>query len=73
MSVLKDEKKNVKKEQKPESRCESCEFYEDDGYGEPTCIMDLDEDEFAEFAAGRTGNCPYYRFYDEYKTVQKQN
>jgi len=62
-----------KRKEKSESRCESCEFFEDDGYGEPTCQMDLDEDEFAEFAAGRTGACPYYRFYDEYKTVQKQN
>ena len=57
----------------PESRCESCEFYEDDGLGEPTCGMSLDEDEFALFAAGKTGRCPYYRYYDEYETVRKQN
>ncbi len=53
--------------------CESCEFYDQDEYGEYSCIMNLDEDEFASFALGNTGACPYYRFYDEYKFVQKQN
>ena len=53
--------------------CESCEFYDADEYGEYSCIMNLDEDEFANFAFGNTGACPYYRFYDEYKFVQKQN
>ena len=53
--------------------CESCEFYDQDEYGDFSCIMNLDEDEFANFAFGNTGACPYYRFYDEYKFVQKQN
>ena len=66
-----DEKKKTKKAKTVS--CESCEFYEDDGYDEPTCLLSLDEDEFADFAAKQTGTCPYYRFYDEYKTVQKQN
>ena len=53
--------------------CESCEFYDADEYGDYSCIMNLDEDEFANFAFGNTSACPYYRFYDEYKFVQKQN
>ena len=53
--------------------CESCEFYEYDEYTDSyTCNMKLDEDEMASFISGRTRACPYYRFYDEYKSVQKQ-
>lgn len=69
----KDRKKKQKAVKKQETTCETCEFYEDDAYDGPTCLLSLDEDEFADFAARQTGNCPYYRFYDEYKTVQKQN
>ena len=29
--------------------------------------------ELLRFAFRRTGDCPYYKFYDEYKSVQKQN
>ena len=53
--------------------CDSCEFYEYDEYTDSyTCNMKLDEDEMGEFLAGYTNSCPYYRFYDEYKSVQKQ-
>ncbi len=57
-----------------EKKCLSCEFYD---YSEETdtecCQIGLDEDEMANFLASRTGDCPYYRYYDEYKTVRKQN
>ena len=53
--------------------CESCEFYEDDEEYGPSCALSLDEDEFADFVNRDTGNCPYYRFYDEYQTVRHQN
>ena len=33
----------------------------------------LDEDELAGFYSGSKYVCPYYRFYDEYKMVRKQN
>ena len=57
-----------------ESNCDTCEFYDyDDEYGENVCIMKLDEDEMVNFLTGNTNYCPYYRFYDEYKSVQKQN
>jgi hypothetical protein len=45
----------------------------DEFYQEYTCIIDLDEDESVDFMVGRAGQCPFYRFYDEYKSVQKQN
>ena len=58
---------------KPAVSCESCEFYEYDDYTESyVCNMKLDEDEMVKFLNGRNNACPYYRFYDEYKSVQKQ-
>ena len=54
--------------------CESCEFYNyDDEYGDYVCNISLDEDEMADFLSQNTRRCPYYRFYDEYKSVRKQN
>ena len=54
--------------------CESCEFYGyDDDYGDYICNVALDEDEMADFLNKNTKSCPYYRFYDEYKSVRKQN
>ena len=32
-----------------------------------------DEDEAERFARGQTGVCPYYKPYDEYLSVRKQN
>ena len=68
-----NEKKPTLKKQRV-SNCETCEFYDyDEEYGENVCIMKLDEDEMVNFLMGNTNYCPYYRFYDEYKSVQKQN
>ena len=44
-----------------QTNCESCEYY------------DLDEDEMVRFLTGQNKGCPYYKYYDEYKLVQKQN
>ncbi len=56
-----------------QSNCESCEFYDyDEEYGEYVCSAKLDQDEMAGFLAFSTKGCPYYRFYDEYKSVHKQ-
>lgn len=53
--------------------CESCEFYDyDEEWGEYVCSMSLDEDEMIDFLGGNTKGCPYYRYYDEYKSVHKQ-
>lgn len=56
------------------SKCESCEYYDYDEYTESyCCCMSLDEDEQVRFISGQTASCPYFKFYDEYKSVQKQN
>lgn len=53
--------------------CESCVFYDyDEEYDSYECQVNLDQDELAAFFSGNTGFCPYYRFYDEYKSVHKQ-
>ena len=57
-----------------ESNCDTCEFYDWDEYNEEySCAAKLDEDDMVRFLSGRTASCPYYRYYDEYKSVQKQN
>jgi hypothetical protein len=54
--------------------CESCEFYDyDEEWDEYVCSISLDEDEMIDFLGRNTNRCPYYRYYDEYKSVQKQN
>lgn len=57
-----------------ETNCDSCLYYdyneEDDMFA---CRVDLDEDEFLAFMTRKTGNCPYYKYYDEYKSVRRQN
>ncbi len=55
------------------SNCETCVFYDyDEDYESYVCTMNLDEDEMVRFLSGQNRSCPYYRFYDEYKSVQKQ-
>ena len=55
------------------SNCESCEFYTYDEYLDAyTCNLALDEDEMQDFLGLKTKGCPYYRYYDEYKSVHKQ-
>ena len=68
------EKEDEKMKKKIQSNCECCEFYEyDEECDAYVCIQNLDVDELARFVSGDSGNCPYFRFYDEYKFVQKQN
>ena len=37
------------------------------------CMITLDEDESERVGRAGSRECPYFRFYDEYKSVQKQN
>ena len=54
--------------------CETCLYFDfDEEWQEEICQLSLDEDEMERLASGRYPSCPYYRFYDEYKFVQKQN
>lgn len=53
--------------------CETCEFFDyDEDYDENLCTMKLDEDEMVRFMRKDTATCPYYRYYNEYKSVHKQ-
>ncbi len=54
--------------------CETCEFARiDEETGDIICDARLDEDDMVDFLNRNDGRCKYYRFYDEYKMVQKQN
>ncbi len=65
-------KKNTKK--CPVSNCETCVYFDYDDFTETYCCQNhLDEDEMYRFISHDTASCPYYHFYDEYKSVQKQN
>lgn len=56
------------------TRCDECMYYEFDEDSETySCIINLDEDEAQRFMAGDSRGCSYFRFYDEYKMVKKQN
>ena len=56
------------------SNCENCvNFIYDDDWECYVCDMNLDEDEMMKFLSSSYDNCPYFQFYDEYKTVRKQN
>ena len=56
------------------AQCLDCVYYDYDEYVDDyVCTVSLDEDEAERFARQGTRGCPYYKFYDEYKSVQKQN
>ena len=64
-------KKKVKKLQ---PSCESCEHYDwDEELQEYVCMVDMDEDDAYRFHTQTRFVCSYYKYYDEYKSVQKQN
>ena len=66
-------KEGITSRKKIVASCESCEFYDYDEYTDSyTCSINLDEDEMIDFLGGRTRECHYYRYYDEYKSVHKQ-
>lgn len=56
--------------------CEHCAYYVyDEDWGEYVCdaTCAIDEDDEARIRAQGHGKCPFFKFYDEYKMVQKQN
>ena len=63
----------MEKKKRSGGSCETCEFYDYDEYLDAyVCDIRLDEDEMINFLGGNTRSCPYYRYYDEYKSVHKQ-
>lgn len=67
------EKQKKTKKNKP-TPCETCAYF-DMIYNDGTmgCTIDIDEDDAYREREDRRHGCPYYKFYDEYKSVQKQN
>ncbi len=62
------------KQKNKTTNCEDCMYFDyDEMFDEDICTLDLDEDEMIRFMEHPYSSCPYYKFYDEYKTVQKQN
>lgn len=56
------------------TNCETCvNYYYDDETEEYCCDINLDEDEMVRFLTSSNYQCPYYRLYDEYGIVKKQN
>ena len=47
-------------------------YFDDEELDAYVCDLRLDEDEMVDFLGRNTKSCPYYRFYDEYKSVHKQ-
>lgn len=63
----------IKPKNKP-TPCESCVHYDAiDEYGTLGCTVDVDEDDLYRERTDRHQGCPYYKFYDEYKSVRRQN
>lgn len=56
------------------TNCESCVFYDyNEEWDSYECTVNMDQDDLSAFQYRGARSCPYYRFYDEYKSVQKQN
>ena len=72
--AMETEKKGITGRRKLRACCDICLYYDyDEEMGEEVCTQHLDEDEMARYMAGSYKSCPYFRAYDEYKSVQKQN
>lgn len=68
------EKTGTRPENAPAGPCETCLYFDVlDESGEEGCTVSVDEDEAYRERSDPARGCPYYRFYDEYKLVQKQN
>lgn len=56
------------------NNCENCQNYTwDEEFEYYVCDIDLDMDEMERFLNHSTKDCPYFKFYDEYTMVRKQN
>ncbi|MBR4727913.1 MAG: hypothetical protein IK080_08510 [Clostridia bacterium] len=54
--------------------CDTCAFFDyDEEQDCNVCTVNQDEDDLYRFLSGGGRECPYYRAYDEYKMVRRQN
>lgn len=57
-----------------QTSCETCAYFVfDDDYDDYICLADMDEDDYIRFISSSDKGCPFYKLYDEYKIVRKQN
>ena len=62
----------TKKKKAPD--CNTCAFYDyDEEYEEYYCRVNMDQDDMAHLGISPRAVCPFYRLYDEDKSVRKQN
>ena len=55
-------------------KCENCVHYDFDDLTQCYyCTVNMDEDECARYTQTSYKECPYFRYYDEYQFVRKQN
>lgn len=53
--------------------CASCSNYVYDAELDcDICVVDMDEDQMADFLRGTVRSCPYYQFNDEYVLALRQ-
>lgn len=53
--------------------CASCSNYVYDAELDcDVCVVDMDEDQMADFLRGTVRSCPYYQFNDEYVLASRQ-
>ncbi len=58
---------------KRQGPCEDCEFFDyDEDYDMYSCHMNMDQDDLARYTATGQKGCPYFRYYNEYKSTQNQ-
>lgn len=56
------------------TNCETCAYFEyDEDYDCNICTINLDEDEMEKYLTYTNFSCPYYKYYDEYSMVRRQN
>ncbi len=57
-----------------QANCDTCAYnVYDEEFDCCVCCLNLDEDELIRYLSGSDYRCPYFRFYDEYTMVRKQN
>lgn len=66
--------KNNKNNNKMKASCDTCEYFDfDEELQEDACTVDIDQDDMFRLSENQFAACPYYKYYNEYKSVQKQN
>lgn len=57
-----------------QTNCETCAYFAfDEDYDDYICLADMDEDDYMRYIGSGDKGCPFYRLYDEYKIVRRQN